>query len=199
VRCGEFFVGWAVGIGLSFGCVAHLYICTPIQQNGELPLAWIEIGWYTYSAFHAQAASYSQFCGVNSEYAAASCNEIFNQFMRLITNQANVEKEFLRLTNKYQSFRWVDARAGINSKPVDELKTTGHQIKNAIVGIHFYQTHPNFIGTFSKNKNAHYILLREGSFHPKIYFFINSDSEWEPFVESAILQMGRSLPTTKHS
>jgi hypothetical protein len=104
--------------------------------------------------------------------------------MKLITDQTNLEKEFLRLTKKYQSFYWATAWAGINSKPFEDLKTKEHKIKKVVVGIHFYQTHPDFIQRFLKNKNVHYILQPEGTFHPKIYLFTNSESDWELLVGS---------------
>ena len=104
--------------------------------------------------------------------------------MKLITDQNDLEKEFLRLTKKYQSFYWAAAWAGINSKPFDTLKTTEHKIKKIVVGIHFYQTHPDFIETFQKNKNVRYILQPEGTFHPKIFLFTNGDGDWELLVGS---------------
>jgi hypothetical protein len=104
--------------------------------------------------------------------------------MKLITDQTDLEKEFLRLINKYQSFYWAAAWAGIYSKPFDGLKTSEIKIKKVVVGIHFYQTHPDFIEAFSKNKGVRYILQPEGTFHPKIYLFSNSDNDWELLVGS---------------
>jgi hypothetical protein len=104
--------------------------------------------------------------------------------MKLIINQTDLEKEFKRLTKQYQTFYWATAWAGINSKPFEDLITYESKIKQVVVGIHFYQTHPDFIFTFIKNKNVHYILQPEGTFHPKIYLFSNSESDWEIIIGS---------------
>ena len=104
--------------------------------------------------------------------------------MKLITDQTNLEIEFLRLTKKYQSFYWATAWAGINSKPFDDLKIFEQKINKVVVGIHFYQTHPGFIETFLDNKKVRYVLQPDGTFHPKIYLFTNNDFEWELLVGS---------------
>lgn len=105
--------------------------------------------------------------------------------MKLIVNQNDLKKEFKRLTKKYRDFYWATAWAGINSQPFEDLVKYERKIMQIVVGIHFYQTHPVFISQFIGNKNVRYILQPEGTFHPKIYLFYNSDSDWEMIVGSS--------------
>ncbi len=104
--------------------------------------------------------------------------------MKLLTKQSEFEREFLRLAKKYSFYYWASAWAGINSKPIEELRAMEEKIKRIVIGIHFYQTHPDFIAAFIDNKKVRYILQPEGTFHPKIYLFLNSDVEWEMLVGS---------------
>ena len=59
------------------------------------------------------------------------------------------------------------------------------RIKKIIVGIHFYQTHPNFIENFLDLSTVRYIKQPEGTFHPKLYLFYNSKFDWEILTGSA--------------
>lgn len=110
--------------------------------------------------------------------------------MKFIIAHTDLEKEFRRLTKQYQTIYWATAWAGINSKPFEDLITHEIKIKQLVVGIHFYQTHPDFISTFIKNKNVRYILQPEGTFHPKIYLFSNSESDWEIIIGSGNFTSG---------
>jgi HKD family nuclease len=110
--------------------------------------------------------------------------------MRLITVQTQLEKEFIRLVKQYDKFYWATAWAGINSNPFDELKNHPEKIKRLIVGIHFYQTHPEFIAHFLKHRDVRYILQPAGTFHPKIYLFENNKNDWELLVGSGNFTSG---------
>lgn len=64
--------------------------------------------------------------------------------MKLIINSADLEKEFLRLSKDYKKYYWATAWAGISSSVFSYLITKTERIEKIIVGIHFYQTHPDF-------------------------------------------------------
>lgn len=104
-------------------------------------------------------------------------------FMKLITTQIELEREFRRLTKQYSEFYWATAWAGVNTRPFDDLISKQKKIRNIVVGIHFYQTHPNFIKTFRSNRKVRFILQPEGTFHPKIYLFVDNN-KWELLVGS---------------
>ena len=68
--------------------------------------------------------------------------------MRLITTATELEKEFRRLTKQYEHFYWATAWASSGSKLFNDLLTNKDKIQKIVVGIHFYQTHPDFIEAF---------------------------------------------------
>ena len=105
--------------------------------------------------------------------------------MKLITDSKTLEKHFLRLLDKYSKYYWLTAWASSKSTSFEKLVKNKQKIEKIIVGIHFYQTHPDFIETFLESKNVKYIKQPEGTFHPKIFLFYNNDNDWEILVGSA--------------
>lgn len=105
--------------------------------------------------------------------------------MKLLFSTLETEHEFIRLLRHYSAFKWATAWAGIDSSVFAELCRQEAKINQLVVGIHFYQTHPDFIEKFLSNKKVKYIKQPEGTFHPKFYFFYNSDSDWELIIGSA--------------
>lgn len=105
--------------------------------------------------------------------------------MKLIINSNQLEIEFRRLIRQYDNFYWVTAWAGVKSNHYEELKKHENKIKKIIVGIHFFQTHPDFIERFIKCRNLQFIHQPQGTFHPKLYLFYNSDSDWEIIMGSS--------------
>lgn len=105
--------------------------------------------------------------------------------MKLITDFTTLEKQFLRLLDKYSKYYWLTAWASSKSTSFDKLVKNKQKIEKIIVGIHFYQTHPDFIETFLESENVKYIKQPEGTFHPKIFLFYNNDNDWEILVGSA--------------
>jgi HKD family nuclease len=105
--------------------------------------------------------------------------------MKMITTSKILEKEFKRLISTYREFFWATAWASSSTTIFNELVSRKRQIKKIIVGIHFYQTHPDFIEAFVNNDRVHFIQQPDGTFHPKVYLFYNSDDEWEVIIGSA--------------
>jgi len=105
--------------------------------------------------------------------------------MKLIIDQTQLEAEFKRLTKRYKHFYWATAWAGVGSKHFDDLLTNKDKIKKIVVGIHFYQTHPDFIETFLDNKNLQFVNQPQGTFHPKLYLFHNTNNDWEIIIGSS--------------
>ena len=104
--------------------------------------------------------------------------------MELLTKSEEIIKEFKRLINDYSEFYWTSAWAGVNFDCYNDLKTNNKKIKKIIIGIHFYQTHPDFIQEFLCNKCIKYIQQPDGTFHPKVYLFQNNQFEWELLIGS---------------
>lgn len=107
--------------------------------------------------------------------------------MLLITTPNNFLKTFLKLINQYDHLYISVAWASVNNPVSDHLIQNKHKITKAVIGTHFYQTHPDFMREFIQSKNVQFILNPEGIFHPKAYFFVNDNSEWECLIGSANL------------
>lgn len=82
----------------------------------------------------------------------------------------------------YFATAWASPIKGLFEKLLEERK----KIKLGVVGIHFYQTHPDFIKEFIDDKKVKFIMQTSGTFHPKIYLF-QRDEEWRLIVGSANL------------
>ena len=105
--------------------------------------------------------------------------------MKLIITATELETEFKRLTRQYNKYYWATAWAGVSSTLFSELTTRKDKIEKIIVGIHFYQTHPDFIETFLDSNKIKFIKQPEGTFHPKLYLFYDNVNKWELLVGSA--------------
>ncbi|WP_426278595.1 restriction endonuclease PLD domain-containing protein [Chryseobacterium sp. S-02] len=105
--------------------------------------------------------------------------------MKLITNPENLKKEFKRLMKQYSNFHWATAWASAGNEVFGELIENRYKIDKLTVGIHFYQTHPDFIKEFIDDENVHFVEQPEGTFHPKVYLFTNDENDWELIIGSA--------------
>ena len=105
--------------------------------------------------------------------------------MKLITDSKTFEREFLRLLESYEKYYWLTAWASASSLSFKKLNSTRDKIEKIVVGIHFYQTHPDFIEAFLDTETIRYIKQPEGTFHPKMFLFHNSSNEWEALIGSA--------------
>ncbi|SDN08788.1 phospholipase D family protein [Siphonobacter aquaeclarae] len=104
--------------------------------------------------------------------------------MKLISDARIQKAEFQRLMHQYRHFRWAIAWASPVPTLFQELVKYKEKIHSLIVGIHFYQTHPDFIQEFLDDPRVRFIQQPEGTFHPKLYLFSNSDQEWELLLGS---------------
>lgn len=105
--------------------------------------------------------------------------------MKLITTAIELEKEFIRLIKQYDNFYWATAWASSGTKIFNDLITNKIKIQKLVVGIHFYQTHPDFIEAFLNNNKVRFIQQPEGTFHPKLYLFTDRINKWELIIGSA--------------
>ena len=99
--------------------------------------------------------------------------------MELITEPKLLQSTFLNLLSSYKQYYWTSAWAGVGSDPYHSLKKHTQRIKKMVVGLHFYQTHPDFIEHFINHKNVRFIKQPAGTFHPKLFLFYNSDNDWK--------------------
>jgi hypothetical protein len=119
--------------------------------------------------------------------------------MKLITTHKKLNSEFLRLMNDYNEYHWATAWAGIDSEVFDLLVKNTSRIKKMVVGIHFYQTHPDFIEAFLNHKEVKFFHQPDGTFHPKMYLFYNDDENWEMIIGSPNFTRGAFGHNTESS
>ncbi|WP_299002647.1 phospholipase D family protein [uncultured Tenacibaculum sp.] len=105
--------------------------------------------------------------------------------MKIITTPKKLENEFLKSLESYSNYYWTTAWASSKSKPFKKLLENQDKIKKIVVGIHFYQTHPEFIETLIDNENVRFIKQPKGTFHPKLFLFYNNLEDWNLIVGSA--------------
>ena len=105
--------------------------------------------------------------------------------MKLITSPKELIKEFKQLIEKYDNFYWATAWAGINFDIFDELLKNKSKIQKIVVGIHFFQTHPDFIKNFLDDDRVRFTRQIDGTFHPKLYLFTRNTDEWALIIGSA--------------
>jgi len=111
------------------------------------------------------------------------------EFMKLLISN-EFEKEFDRLLGNYSEVYILTAWATVGFPIYEALVKNANKIKKCVVGLHFYQTHPDFISAFLKNSRVRFIKNPEGVFHPKTYLFKNSEQDWECIIGSANLTRG---------
>lgn len=88
------------------------------------------------------------------------------------------------LIRKCKSLRWAVTWASKGFNAFEVLKTNEEKIEQLIVGLHFYQTHPDFIEAFMSNEGVRFKMSPAGVFHPKVYLFEHEHGEWDCFVGS---------------
>ena len=104
--------------------------------------------------------------------------------MKLISESKELlslfQKNLKWCENLYFATAWASPVKGVFEKLLEDRK----KIKLGVVGIHFYQTHPDFIKEFIGDKNVKFIMQTSGTFHPKIYLF-QREEKWRLIIGSA--------------
>lgn len=112
--------------------------------------------------------------------------------MRLITTSEELYDAFETSLEEYDDFYCCVAWAG---SPRDFsagklLKKSEGQIKKCVIGLHFYQTHPDFVETYLHHNGVRFIKEANGVFHDKVYLFVNSPKDWVAIVGSSNFTRG---------
>jgi hypothetical protein len=105
--------------------------------------------------------------------------------MKLLTSTSDLTNEFRRLLKSYQSYSWLIAWAGKPFELTDLLEKYSSRARKVVIGLHFYQTHPDFIKKFMINEHFRFIKQTQGTYHSKIYYFENSVDDWELLIGSS--------------
>lgn len=104
--------------------------------------------------------------------------------MELLTDSKEFKSTFLDLFKKCKRFSFAVAWASPIEGVFKVILQNKRKIDKGIVGLHFYQTDPNFIKEFIGSNKVKFFPVTSGTFHPKIYLFENNDG-WTLIVGSA--------------
>ncbi|OTP75921.1 phospholipase D family protein [Caballeronia sordidicola] len=109
--------------------------------------------------------------------------------MKLISTNADLSKQLKRLVEKYPRVAIATAWASAETEVFESLVRHEDRIVQAVIGTHFYQTHPDVLDRFVGSQKVKFMLQPDGVFHPKVYLFWSSDS-WEALIGSPNLTVG---------
>lgn len=110
--------------------------------------------------------------------------------MKFLKSPSEIESIVKQLTRKCRQLRWAVAWASHDFPLFHLLKENESKIRQMTVGIHFYQTHPNFISAFLNHDAVRFVMNPDGVFHPKLYLFEFEGGEWECVTGSPNLTHG---------
>lgn len=107
--------------------------------------------------------------------------------MNLITEHEALFDAFESLISAYDKVQFCVAWAGApkSFRAAKLLTKNRKKIERAVVGLHFYQTDPQFIREFLDCDAIRYRKRTDGVFHDKIYFFYNSPKDWCAIIGSS--------------
>ena len=109
--------------------------------------------------------------------------------MRLIHNNDDLDASLQKLIRHSDSISIAVAWASSHTTAFEQLVKAGPRLKQIVIGIHFYQTDPEVLASFTDSKTVRFILQPEGVFHPKIYLFRKGEA-WTLVVGSANFTRG---------
>jgi hypothetical protein len=109
--------------------------------------------------------------------------------MKLITTNAELSKQLKRLIKAYPHIAIATAWASAETDVFNVLVQHEDRIARAVIGIHFYQTHPDVLDQFVGSQRIKFLLQPDGVFHPKVYLFWSAET-WEVIVGSPNLTAG---------
>lgn len=104
--------------------------------------------------------------------------------MKLIGTTTELTKEFKRLMLNYNQYLWTVAWADFNFELSNLLVSKTSRIKKICVGLQFFGTHPAFLEKFYNHQGVRFIEQTKGTYHPKLYLFRNSATDWELLIGS---------------
>lgn len=84
--------------------------------------------------------------------------------MKLISTNAALKSNLLRLIKKYDHISFGTAWASAGTDVFAELKKAKAKITTGVIGIHFYQTDPDVLDEFVDSSQVRFALQPEGVF-----------------------------------
>jgi len=106
--------------------------------------------------------------------------------MNLTKGGSVLSQKLKKLIETHDNLAIAVAWASAGTEVYKVLIKNQKKIKRAVIGTHFYQTHPVVLENFIGNNNVRFILQPQGVFHPKVYLFWSKNS-WDMLIGSANL------------
>ncbi|MEJ6475983.1 phospholipase D family protein [Pseudoalteromonas piscicida] len=116
--------------------------------------------------------------------------------MQLIKGGSSLNSKLKKLSEKHESISFAVAWASSGTDAFDAIYSGITKIRKAVIGTHFYQTHPDVLDKFVGWDNCHFVMQPKGVFHPKVFLFW-SRSDWDLLVGSANLTKGAMTENTE--
>lgn len=110
--------------------------------------------------------------------------------MKVLATSREIDQELRRAMRRWQRYDWAIAWASWAPDAVSMLLQQQNRIGRVVVGMHFFQTHPEFLRAFHLHENVRFVLRTDGVFHPKLFLFSDNDQNWECIIGSANLTYG---------
>lgn len=110
--------------------------------------------------------------------------------VRLITSSTKLSSVFKKLLDSCTTVHLAVAWASVGFPEHDAFAEAKRKIGRAVIGTHFYQTAPEFIEKFAKDKRVRFVTDHSGVFHPKLYLFECKEGGWACIVGSANFTAG---------
>lgn len=107
--------------------------------------------------------------------------------MRFISNSKELVETFKSLARQYSHYKWAVAWAGKEQgfDIASVLDKNISKMERMVVGLHFYQTDPDFIEHHMSYDSIRFIMKTDGIFHSKVYLFYDDENEWSAIVGSS--------------
>lgn len=109
--------------------------------------------------------------------------------IRLRTGGERLSRKLIELIEKHDNIAFAVAWANHKNEAYIALIRNKKKISYAVIGTHFYQTHPDVLKCFIDCNKVRFVLQPQGIFHPKAYLFWSKKS-WDMLVGSANLTSG---------
>jgi hypothetical protein len=110
--------------------------------------------------------------------------------MRFLRSASEIQAAFVELVQHYKHISLAVAWASEGFDGYDCFLKHADRLRRAIIGIHFFQTDPDFIERFLSDDRVVFIPQPNGVFHPKIYLFESSAADYMCLLGSANFTRG---------
>jgi hypothetical protein len=110
--------------------------------------------------------------------------------MKILASANAIEQEFGRLMHSGAVLSGAVAWASAGFPLAEMVLERREQVKRLVVGLHFYQTDPEFIRRALSTDKIRYMMSTRGVFHPKLFLFDCIDGSWTCIIGSSNFTAG---------